>query len=526
MKTNNLIIIILILCVFIPVVFSCSQQAPLTTPTVKPEPAKGPIYGGTLKVGYSADAGALGFTPVVVGFPGTDMRYVSMQTLGMYDEKGVIQPLLAASWKLDASTKTLIVNLNKGIKFHDGSICDSNAIKFNVDLFKSEGRTELNMIKSVDIIDDYTIRFNLSEWNNTVFDEMCNYVIMISPTAYNKNGKDWCYSNPVGTGPFQFVNWQRDVKQTYKKFDNYWEKGKPYLDAMELVIIKDPMTQLAAFKAGELNALWSVAPNDVKGLEAETTKYNIIKRTGTISYCLMPDSLHADSPLSNLLVRRAISYAINNQALVDSVLLGYGISLNQYAQPTSWGYNPDVKGYPYDPDKAKKLLTEAGFPNGFKTQIYAEPMPANQMTATAIQGFLSKIGITAEIVTAEPAKFGTYLTQGWSNGLILVPCGLNPDLSLEMKKRIITNSSLYSKSMAHFSDIDELLKQSSIAPDLDSKKSIVQKVQKLIVDEYDQFFPLYLGMQLSATDIKVHDWEFASVFRPMMNRPQNAWLSK
>ena len=220
-----------------------AQQAP--TPTAP----SGPRYGGILKVSIYMDGVSIGYPPKCIRIFGMAQASPAIETLFRHDNTGKLTPWLATGIKSNATAKTTILTLRKGVKFHDGTNFNAEAVKWNLDRHLAEKTAAVQKIKSIDVIDDYTVRINLSEWDSTFEGTLAmNTGMMISPTAYEKNGQEWCEKNPVGTGPFEFVSWEKDVRTIYKKFPGYWQKGKPYVDGIEWYIIADHLTRENEFK--------------------------------------------------------------------------------------------------------------------------------------------------------------------------------------------------------------------------------------------------------------------------------------
>ena len=219
-QLGKLILIVFALVLLASIlVIGCAKKT-TTSPT-------GSQYGGILKIGMDSDARSLG-DPLDTWYQTHVMGRPALEVLGRYDEQGIMTPWLAESWDEDASAMTFTIKLRKGVKFHDGTDFNAEAVKWNWQRFIDSKDEAVAAVKSIDIVDTYTIRANLSTWDNYITYNLCNYAgIMVSPTAWETNGSDWGEKNPVGTGPFQFVSWERDQSVKYKKFDGYWQKGKP-----------------------------------------------------------------------------------------------------------------------------------------------------------------------------------------------------------------------------------------------------------------------------------------------------------
>src|SRR4030042_2986977 len=203
----------------------------VTTTTTSPTPtAATPKYGGTLKMAlWASPSGTGGLPAELFGNDFLSSQHI-IEPLLHVDGKGNLSPCLAESYKVSDDMKSIPFNLRKGGKFHDGTHFNATAAKWNLD--NAIASKSQPFWASVDIIDDYTLRLNLSLWTNTILTSLDSAgTWMVSPTAFEKNGADWMRNNPVGTGPFKFVSFERDVAYKAAKNPDYWMKGKPYLDA-------------------------------------------------------------------------------------------------------------------------------------------------------------------------------------------------------------------------------------------------------------------------------------------------------
>ncbi len=379
-----------------------------------------PAYGGTLRLSDQTDGVSIGYPPKLVRIYGNKQVAPAVETLLRTDTTGKPIPWLASGVKEKAADRTITLNLRKGVKFHDGTDLNAEAVKWNLDQCIAARASGTEKFRSVDAIDTHTVRINLSSWDSTVTSNLALTTGMIvSPTAFRKNGEQWAASHPVGTGPFEFVSWEKDVRTIYRKFPGYWQKGKPYLDRVEWIPMPDPLTRQMSLRKGELDLALTIGPKDVAGLVKEG--FVVVRgKTGSGAATLVPDSANPASPWANLKVRQAAQHAVDTAAIVQAVFYGEAEPANQWIYRGHWGYNPSVAGYPYNPAKAKQLLTEAGYPNGFKTKLIYRTTPQEDQFFTAVQGYLRAVGIDAELEPVQNARWNQlawtiqiYQTIGW-----------------------------------------------------------------------------------------------------------------
>ena len=317
---------------------------------------------------------------------------------------GRVEPLLATDYKIAPDGNSITLNLRQGVKFHDGTDFNAAAAKWNID--KNVESKRLRGIESVDILDDYTIRVNTPKYNNMLLNVL-GPTPLISPTAVEKNGLEWARLNPVGAGPFIFVKYDRDSKLVYKRNPNYWDKGKPYVDGMEFVVIKDETVRKIAFENGEITFMRAI------GMTAQELKdkgYPYVSRAFG-SFALFPDSKNSKSPLANRKVRLAISHALNREVIAQA--LGYGFVNPAYQLYPGWEPIPGLKKHQYDPELAKQLLKEAGYPNGFKTTIHCFGKVIPREYFEAMAGMLRKVGIDVTTDYPEAGAYQKLRFDGW-----------------------------------------------------------------------------------------------------------------
>jgi peptide/nickel transport system substrate-binding protein len=408
-----------------PAATTTAPAATTTKPATTTTPAAStPKYGGTLKVIYdSGPAGSIGY-PQELTSDSTTAPFMCIEPLVKENNKGEILPWLAESYVLASDKLSITFTLRKGVKFHDGSDFNATVAKWNLD--NSITAKKVATWKTVTIIDDYTIKIDFTKWQNTMLSGFGgNNAWMISKDSFDKKGLDWVRANPVGTGPFKFVSYAKDTNFKVVKNPDYWKKAAngdklPYLDAVEMQFIADTVTQTSAMQAGEADML-TIKPGKVA---ADMQAAGLIVKAGLIdTSVLIPDSMNADSPWANQKVREAAEYSIDREAISKG--LGYGYTKPAYQIPgssiTTWDPNFPL-ARKYDVAKAKQLMTEAGYPNGFKTNIYAAPVSLNKDAAVAVQGYLSKIGIQADLQYPDAGKFTSdYMMGKWSGGVVYEP---------------------------------------------------------------------------------------------------------
>jgi peptide/nickel transport system substrate-binding protein len=345
-----------------------------------------------------------------------------IQSLVSYDNKGVANPCLAESWKVDVTGKTITFNIRKGVNFSDGTPCDAAAVAWNLDQFIQAKASAAASWLSVAVLDQYTVLLKLTEYKASAlaaFDGTAGMII--SPTAYKLNGQDWAKTHPVGTGPFLLKTFVRDTELDYVRNPNYWEPGKPYLDALKFVVIADPTTARMTLEAGQADVLTVAAADTTKALAAKG--YTIEQRPGT-DMVLIPDSNNASSPFAKKGVREAVEYAIDRPTLAATLGYGYYQPLKQAAADFQSGYNANLTGRVYNVATAKQKLIDAGYAAGTGPSISIITSSGFQADpVTAMMNYLNAAGFKCTVNTVTQAAWTTMSTTGWTNSLLYVTQG-------------------------------------------------------------------------------------------------------
>jgi peptide/nickel transport system substrate-binding protein len=481
-------------------------------------------YGGVLKiVNRDGPSSTFGWPATTIDTGGVLVMGLCYENFVHMEVSGNIVPWLATAWQLGPDKKSFTLTLRKNVKFQDGSDFNANVAKFNLDAYISANQSITRTWQSVDVVDDYTVRINLKSFVNTMPGDLAS-VYIVSQTAYNTKGLDWLKANPVGTGPFQFVSLTRDVKTVFKKFDNYWQKGKPYLDGIEYHYITDAMTQSLSLQAGDEHVL--TQPSISVGADLLAKKFNVLAGGTQAARALVPDGSNADSPYSNLKVRQALDYAIDKDAIAKSLGYGFLKGVHQLADPATNAYISNLANRTYNVNKAKQLLAEAGFPNGFKTSIIPNPS-IERDAGVAVQGYLAAVGITADVQNVDFPKFVEMRLKGWKNALLIQPMPSSVNFaSMPGQFYFATTSTQLGPSLLKPQALLDLINTALAADTADSQKTLNQQMNQMIFDQA-MVIPLYaLGQGIFAWSPIVQDAGFCyGSYWPAWH-PDDVWMSK
>ncbi len=496
---------------------------PSVTPTASATPAGPQKYGGTLRyVVPSGPSGPIGYLPEVTGPSGVTV-IISYETLLKEMLDGSIQPGLASSYDVNtsATSPSITFHLRKGIKFSDGTDFNAAAVKWNLDLIKQTPyyASSTAAWKSIEVIDDYTVRVNFTSWLNTLVRSFCDTMAyMGSPTAFEKNGIDWARYHMVGTGPFVQSNWQRDVTLAGTRNPNYWQPGKPYMDGITYLIVADELTGAALYKSGGADAMRMTNVGILKDMAANGQ--NVVSvALGPTS--LFPDAGNPSSPWSDPLVRQATEYAIDKEALAANFGFGYKAAY-QFSTTASQAYDPNLTPRKYDLAKAKQLMAQSRYPNGFKTQILASPIFLSQDAVIAVQSYLSKIGIQATVTFPTAAAWSDLSTKPWTNAILWSSINEWGNQNATFDYFLGAPPTVY-PSVLKPDGYKALLDASKAAPQQDP--ATLKKIEDMIYDN-NMIIPMYYGANNFVFAPYVKDTAEGTRGQSNWWEPQNTWLDK
>ncbi|MDR7602866.1 MAG: ABC transporter substrate-binding protein, partial [Armatimonadota bacterium] len=419
--------------------------------------AEQPQRGGVLRVAYGPPGGPFG-VPWIMPVFGIIPAMPVYETLVWVDAHGRVSPRLAERWEVAPDRKALIFRLRRGVRFHDGTETTAEAVKYSLEESIRVRRLPA-YIKSVDVLDRYTVRVNLEKWDNGVYISLGGSAALIaSPATIQRLGQERAQWQPVGTGPFRLVRYDPSSYADYVRFAQYWDRGKPYLDRLEMRFIRDVQTLKAALLAGQVDLAGFVDPQVIAELRATGRFRAITGPPGSGILMLVPDSVNPDSPFADRRVREALGYAVDRAAIAQALGYGNWEPWDQIAHPNSPAALQDYRGPTYNPARAKELLAQAGYPGGFDTRLVPDPGLSREVSV-AVQRYLREVGIRAEIETPERARYAEYQRKGW-RGLLLQYFGYFPNFN-NYVRFYFTNSPEGFVSLRRPEGLDRLVEDSA-----------------------------------------------------------------
>jgi ABC-type transport system substrate-binding protein len=430
-----------------------------------------------------------------------------LEQLGRPDSKGIVQPWLAKSFTDDAKNLTLTIKLRPNIKFTDGSSCDAKAVKWNIDQCIKNGQAStLDNPASVSIVDNLTVQVKFNSFSND-WDAVFGNIQILSEQSYEKNGENWCATHMIGTGPYVLQSFAQDSKLTFKKNTDYRIKGQPYLDSIEMDIIPDAGTQVSAFKNNEVDVIFStnnptiIMPLQNAGFKSTAQNAPDLANMGYFMF----NTKDTSQPLSNLKVRQAIMHGIDFKNVAKSLTNGLGTYANQFSVPGAFSYNKDVKLYDYDVKKAKSMLAEAGYPNGFNTKIYVNNVTGNSQMAVALQASLRDIGIKASIITEDSSLLSSQQVKDSLQGMIVNVGASQMDFTVNYTRLYSSKGIKNHGMLAYPKAYENALFTARLVQNLDQKKNLLQQCSKILTQDSCMVIPLYVIYMHTFTQENVHD---------------------
>ena len=462
-----------------------------------PARAQNPIYGGTLTIAQAVEPP--GLDPA--SNPSTAIPRVVysnvLEGLVKIDRTGKVIPALAREFKISQDGKEYTFFLEKGVKFHDGKSFDADDVTFTFERLMDPKTTIIHPeyykeIDTLQVVDPYTVKIKLK----TVSSMFLFNLARGDSVIVNRNAVEKLKTEPVGTGPFKFVEWTRGDHITLAKFEDYHRKGIPYLEKVIFKFIGDPSAQIASLKAGDIHVIaYDVSPENAFLLEKDP-KFKVLNGYTTTEVILSINN--SRKPFDDVRVRRAMAYAIDRNALIQGAMSGYGVPIGSHMDPGNPYYMDLTKTYPYNPQKAKQLLAEAGYPDGFEAVIkLPERYAYAKRSGEIIADMLSQVGIRLRI---ELTEWGQWIDRVFKNAdFDLTVIGHAEPFDIN----IYANPNYYFRYNSP--KFQETLKKAEMEADPRIRGELYITCQKIIADDAVNGF-LYVIPSLPTMKKEVMDW--------------------
>jgi len=474
-----------------------------------------PVYGGSLIVAMAAEP------------PGLDPRISTaaaiarivynnvLEGLVKIDRNGNIIPAIAESLpEISADGLEYTFRLRQNVKFHNGRGLTAADVKWTLDQARDPKgvyahKEYYTTLADVVVVDDFTVKLKLSTVDADLLFNLARADSAIVPQEAAADLK----SNPVGTGPFKFVEWARGDHVTLEKFTDYHQPGLPYLDKVVFKFIPDPAAAVTALKAGDIDVIGypGPSPEAVIALK-EDPKLKVLEGLTTTDVILAMNN--SRTPFNKLEIRRAISYAINREEIIRGAMFGFGVPIGSHMSPIEPLYCDMTWMYPYDPSKAKELLKEAGYPDGFKATLrLPAPYDYARRSGEVIAAELERVGIN---LTLEVIDWGRWLSEVFKEA--------NYDLTIIGHAEPF-DIGIYALPTYYFRynnpQIQELINQARATTDLAKRKQIYCDIQRIIAEDAVNGFlfnlPLLQAMKKDVQnmwkDAPIHAIDVTEVYR-------------
>lgn len=397
-----------------------------------------------------------------------------------YADDGSVAPGLAESW--EQTDDALTVTLRDGLAFHDGSTLDADAVVANIDramtLETSTVKGDLSSVASVEATDALTVVFELEAPDAALPAKLADRAGMIvSPTAFD-DGTNLAIA-PDGAGPWKLVEYAPGDHLTVERFDGYYDPDSVLLASLTIRLIDDDDTRLSAIRAGEVD----VAQISAAQVQLASADSSLEVRTDpalAIDHIGLNISI---APFDNPLVREAINYAIDREALLEGIYRGTGVIAWQPFPPGYFANDPELEGmFPYDPDKARELLAEAGYPDGFSFDFKTNTQPFRVQATQAVAGMLADVGIQTNIIPMEgPALLDEFYYQN-AVAAYVTPWGGRADASQTLDN-LFGPTGLNNPAKVTDPELADVLDEARASGDQDARGELFRKASDLIMQD-------------------------------------------
>lgn len=372
-----------------------------------------PVYGGVLRVIGNQPPQMMSYVPMMGPGDHTNIFPAGerlVDTTIDRQKNGGVEPVLAEKVDEDVKGLRIVWHIRKGVKFSDGTDLDAEVARWNFQqIIDAKALPYLKYLKDMKVTDKYTLLMDLTQYSNQLVPSWGWWPIITSKAAWDKasggdleKGKEWARTHVVGTGPFVLKEYKRDDHLTWVKNPDYWRKGRPYLDGIEVKFIPESVTAVQMMQAKEAD-VWGAPARD----QVELQKKGFKRQSSwpALGMSIWPNTSNPKSKFQDKRLREAVEYAIDKDAVAKALGFGTFKPLKSLPPPGEWGYDPTYSPRPYNPEKARQLIKEAGYPNGLKAKLLVFFTPDSRDAGTALKQYLDAAGFQIDIDVADPGRF-------------------------------------------------------------------------------------------------------------------------
>lgn len=404
-------------------------------------------------------------------------------------------PALAVSWTY-VDDLTLEVALREGVTFHNGQPFTADDVVFTFErIMDASEPIGINTwlegtINRVEKVDDYTVRFVTPEPYAPMVANLTRIHIIPGQT-FQEMGVQAFAQNPVGTGPFRYVSWTPGQEVALQAFEDHWREGLPTIDRAVFRIIPDEFARFAALRAGEVDIVQNLPASRIEQVEADPNLRVVSvhgQRNMWLGIMMVP-------PLDDVRIRQALNYAVDTDAIIDSIFDGHaGAVAPGGFGALAFGYHDDIEGYPYNPERARQLLAEAGYPNGLELEFRcsSDRYASDREVCQAIQAYLAAVGISTDVQFTEWAVYSQLRGDRSMKGIYFLGYG-NSLFDADFPLRLCCWSGGRSETRFNTPELDAMVEEAARTVDIQARYDLYGEIQQYIRDQapyvflYDQY---------------------------------------
>jgi peptide/nickel transport system substrate-binding protein len=484
--------------------------APGALPAAGEQPAAAPAAegpGGRLTIGLTTNIATVE-VPYAPERQSNNAAQTLYDTLVFPEADGTYSPLLAESWEVSDDGTTYTFTLRQGVTFHNGEPFNADAVVYSWQVYSQPEVTYASnwtIAENVEKVDDYTVRISTSEPNALLLSYLSGWS-MIPPQHHAEVGLEAFAQAPVGTGPFMFQEWVRGDHLTVVANPNYWREGYPKLAEVVFRFMPESATRVAAVQTGEIDIAPRLSAEEAETLRATTDLEVLNYPVDRVYYVAFNNmTTGVGTPIMDVNVRRALAHAVDVDTIIDTIFSGYASRAVGFVNEGNLGYQP-TEPVAYDPDLARQLLADAGYPDGFTIGMACPEAayPNINEVCQAIQGFLREVGVNAELELMEANAFWDREANKELPPLFVDSWSLTIG---EAYPRIL-GALGEGETYANWADpvIHEMIRQIVVTVDVDERAQLYHELQAYVIEQQPFIF-LYRPQAFEGVNPRVQNYQ-------------------